>query len=229
MWLEALPSSEEGSCGCPTCGAAVKRKTYGEMHAGAYLLDGVRTEIIRTPQDLYSDAIVLDDLTQYFDGKLYRLWPSESYFSCGSGRLHRKAWEDAFGPLPAGCHVHHRDGNRHNNSLANLECLPASEHMSLSGKSGGYPSHKTAREPFNAAARQNAKAWNQSEAGRLFHKRNSEKMQNWTKWKREPKVCPHCEATYDAVVRKQGHQQIYCSTACRVNAYRKRDAEKKGQ
>lgn len=42
--------------------------------------------------------------------------------------LHRVVYEDNFGPIPPGYHVHHRDGNPLNNSPDNLEALPAREH-----------------------------------------------------------------------------------------------------
>ena len=41
---------------------------------------------------------------------------------------HRHAWEQAHGPIPAGYVVHHRDEDRFNNDLANLELLTHQEH-----------------------------------------------------------------------------------------------------
>ena len=44
---------------------------------------------------------------------------------------HRVVWERHNGPIPAGYHIHHRDGVRTNNRIGNLQLLPASEHMRL--------------------------------------------------------------------------------------------------
>lgn len=44
--------------------------------------------------------------------------------------LHRAVWQDVHGPIPEGCHIHHRDGDRSNNALANLEMLPGRLHIS---------------------------------------------------------------------------------------------------
>ena len=45
--------------------------------------------------------------------------------------LHRKIYEDNFGPIPVGYHIHHKDGNTENNSPDNLQALPASIHASV--------------------------------------------------------------------------------------------------
>src|SRR5215469_17385379 len=39
--------------------------------------------------------------------------------------LHRKIWETHRGPLPKGVHIHHRDGNKANNQIDNLEPMLA--------------------------------------------------------------------------------------------------------
>lgn len=43
--------------------------------------------------------------------------------------LHRQIWMDNFGEIPKGCHIHHKDGNPDNNSIDNLECITAKEHI----------------------------------------------------------------------------------------------------
>lgn len=42
--------------------------------------------------------------------------------------LHRKIYEDNYGPIPKGYHVHHIDNNPDNNSIENLQALPPKEH-----------------------------------------------------------------------------------------------------
>ena len=216
MWLESLSESSDHSEKCPTCGGHVQRRPYGEMHAGTQILDGHRVDIRKRPADGFADPVVLDPLVQYFDGGLYRIWPGERYFSRGGKRLHRDVWCAAFGPVPDGCHVHHRDGNTLQNALANLECVPKSEHLS-----GEW--YKRGGTKFNAAARKNAAAWHRSDAGRLWHSRHAKRSQSWTKWRREPKPCEHCGAIMDALVRKSGNAQKYCNETCKALAYRARE------
>lgn len=218
MWLEAIHQSEGYSDQCPSCGGHVRRRVFGEMHAGSFIQDGQRVEIRRIPDPGYADPIFLDPITQYFDGGLYRIWESDKYFKRGGKYLHRDVWRAAFGPIPDGCHIHHRDSNRANNRLDNLECLPAEIH--LRETLAAQP-----KRTFNEKARSAAAEWHRSEAGRLWHRRHAARQENWTKWKREPKNCPECNSEFMALVRKSGHEQIYCSSACKVKAYRERGAD----
>lgn len=219
MWLEAISEPARDACKCPTCGGNVQRREYGEMHAGSYVYDGKRVDIRRKPRDGFSDPVYLDPTTTYFNGGLYRLWPSDRYLSRGGRKLHRDVWADAFGEIPHGCHIHHRDGDPGNNLLANLECMDATEHLRLTWANSPKA---TATEHFSELARRRAADWHASEEGRLWHKRNAERTKSWTKWKRETKPCAHCKKEFDALVRKNGHAQKYCGPNCKAAACRAR-------
>lgn len=41
---------------------------------------------------------------------------------------HTLVWEAANGPVPKGCHIHHKDEDTSNNVLSNLVCWSASKH-----------------------------------------------------------------------------------------------------
>lgn len=43
-------------------------------------------------------------------------------------RLHRLIYEDNFGVIPKGYVIHHKDGNKLNNCIINLEAIPHSKH-----------------------------------------------------------------------------------------------------
>lgn len=212
MWLETLHDKQAHEAGCPTCGGGVRRRVYGEMYAGSFVHDGQRVEIRRVPGEGFADPIYLDPITQYFDGGLYKMWPSERYLSRGGKKLHRDVWQAAFGPVPAGCHVHHKDGDILNNKLDNLECLPAKEHLSLPNKYA----------KFSDKAREKAGEWHKSEEGRLWHSRHAKRTQSWTKWKRIEKTCVQCGQLFVGIERKSGNNQKYCGSACRVAFYRAR-------
>lgn len=53
---------------------------------------------------------------------------------CVGGRLvmeHRLVWEATHGPVPAGCDIHHKNLDKTDNRLDNLECLTFEEHRRL--------------------------------------------------------------------------------------------------
>ena len=223
MWLEALHQAKDHAEKCPTCGGGVQRRLYGEMHAGSSVLNGQRVEICKRPAEGFADPIVLDPLTQYFDGGLYRLWPSERYFSRGGKKLHREVWRVAFGNIPKGSHIHHRDRNASNNALSNLECVEASEHLSQTWRES--PKARLAPDKhFTERARAAAADWHRSEEGRLWHRRHMERVQSWTKWRRVKKQCLFCNNEFVGVERKTGYSQKYCCANCKAAYYRKRKA-----
>ena len=45
--------------------------------------------------------------------------------------MHRAVWEYHNGPIPDGWDVHHKDRDRTNNDISNLQCLPKDEHTKL--------------------------------------------------------------------------------------------------
>lgn len=45
--------------------------------------------------------------------------------------LHRDVWQICYGEIPDGFEVHHKDENKSNNCIDNLECLPGDEHTRL--------------------------------------------------------------------------------------------------
>ena len=66
--------------------------------------------------------------------------------------LHRVIFEDFYGPIPEGYHVHHKDGNSQNNCILNLKLMKSSEHLSLHSKGENnnfYGTHRIgASNPF---------------------------------------------------------------------------------
>lgn len=107
---------------------------------------------------------------QIFNGKEYRLYPGERYFSRGTRRLHRVVWEYYNGTIPPGYQVHHKDGNPQNNDIGNLECVPPKAHRAKHideiirrGKSEKSRKHLLEIRPLAAE-------WHRSEEGREWHR-----------------------------------------------------------
>ncbi|WP_420801061.1 HNH endonuclease signature motif containing protein [Pseudomonas chlororaphis] len=147
----------------------------------------------------------------------------ESYYLCGfyfqrdGKRLHRTVWEDNFGPIPSGFHVHHKDHNRSNNQPENLELLGGTTHIKL---------HLDEQRDFRRAlwdggigAKMLAAAtvWHQSEAGRQWHREQYERTKDALHAKRHDLVCTVCGTQYATFDKGS----LYCSKKCKATARRR--------
>lgn len=66
-------------------------------------------------------------------------------------RLHRVVWEHHHGAVPDDWHIHHRNENKADNRLDNLECLPSGAHASAHGTlRNSDRSQWRKAEPFDA-------------------------------------------------------------------------------
>ena len=93
-------------------------KTYGRW-------GNVRTDI---------EVSNFGNVRGFIDGKPARLgMVNGRHIICGR-RLYYFVWELFNGPIPKGYQIHHKDENRLNDRLDNLEILTEFEHKSLHGK-----------------------------------------------------------------------------------------------
>lgn len=71
--------------------------------------------------------------SQILDGIRFSM-RTNGYFAMTSGNrmlMHRYVWQKEHGPIPKDHDIHHRDGNKANNNIENLECLSKAEHTRL--------------------------------------------------------------------------------------------------
>ena len=74
-----------------------------------------------------------------FNGRLYYLRESQGYYysprkdRSGLDMLHRMVFIHYNGEIPRGYCIHHKDGNKGNNDISNLECVKRSEHSHYHG------------------------------------------------------------------------------------------------
>ena len=99
----------------------------------------------------------------------YQEFMGVRYYLCGKyyqnkgRRMHRDVWEFHNGKIPVGYHVHHKNENRGDNRIENLELLHRSSHASFHSSSDEAVarSRKNMLEVVHVAA----KEWHGSEAG----------------------------------------------------------------
>lgn len=148
-----------------------------------------------------------------FNGEKFRRYPESPnramrryFFSQGGRSLHKAIWEASRGPVPAGFHVHHQNGDSTDNRLRNLEIIDGSEHLRMHALEPG----RVAKSRVNIAiARSAASIWHGSPEGRAWHSRNAINIARNAKPK--PRTCLVCGGGFESV-RKAGVCSGYCSS-----------------
>ena len=89
--------------------------------------------------------------------------------------MHRYVWEYYNGTIPNGYVIHHKDKNKINNDIDNLECLPNRDH---SVRHNINKSPKQIQRDIESLAKARIKAieWHKSEAGRECSRKNAKRL-----------------------------------------------------
>lgn len=149
------------------------------------------------------EALVISPTIQEFLGvRYYKCGP---YFQRKGVRLHRVVRERANGrPVPPGWHVHHSDKDRANNQSGNLSLKEDGEHLSAHGKANDHTKAML-------AAREAAKVWHSSPAGREWARRNFRENVGEKIQRRYPKKCEQCGKDFSGLT-----QSRFCSPGCKT-------------
>jgi hypothetical protein len=164
----------------------------------------------------------------HYGGEVWWLCKSGYYCNTDGKKLHRRIYEDNFGPIPPGYVIHHRVHDRGNNSPENLEAMPRSEHTRY---------HQTGQAPHpNRTAASSAemrRRWANAsthkarcitcdapfeirslQAPRQFCSDRCPDRWRANRFAGETRDCDHCGQSYFAVRRVQR----YCSKNCNSRA-----------
>lgn len=127
-------------------------------------------------------------------------------------RLHQYKWLCERGEVPEGYHIHHKDGNRLNNDIENLECISGSEHLSIHGNTEKRRISLRDVQPLGVEA---AKEWHRSEEGSKWHSEHAKKAFANKPFRKI--TCGFCNKEYEtnAIVSK------FCSNNCKSANRRK--------
>lgn len=116
-------------------------------------------------------------------------------------RNHRAVWTMTYGPIPKGYIVHHRNGNKGDNRLENLELMTFSEHSRLHLNSNDSVLRKRTREARSIAAKKG--------------------------WEKHPAVHGICEECGKEWTGSFNFRR-FCSEACEARSLRKRKKQVEG-
>lgn len=155
------------------------------------------------------DPIIISDTIQELKGT--RFYLCGNYFQHKGKALHLEVWAQAHGPIPEGFEIHHRDHDRSNNALSNLELLDGSEHARLHA---GTPENRHRALEQLPAARERAKEWHGSEAGREWHKEQYKRTAD-ALHAREERTCEECGTVFMGLVGKPERNR-FCSNKCKT-------------
>lgn len=120
-------------------------------------------------------------------------------------RLHRAIWKFYNGEIPKGYHIHHKDENKDNNDISNLELLSASQHIKLHSKTTKHFWQTEKGKRANKKGVRMAKVWHKSLDGYKWH---SEHQKETCKKHIIKEICKDCGIefnTYDGI-----RHQDYC-------------------
>ena len=128
----------------------------------------------------------------------------KGYLRYKRGYCHRMIWEQDVGPIPEGFDVHHKDGNKLNNLLENLECLSKSDHVRLHANEN--------REKMRKCMSENSEkvhAWLKTPKGKKFL--SDKKKREWEKMPFKTFTCEHCKKEFQT---KHNRHVKFCGDNC---------------
>lgn len=157
------------------------------------------------------------DIKQYFNGKSFTLDKQTGYYKHANIFMHRYVWEFYNGKIPEGYEIHHKDLNRNNNKIENLECISTSDHRKLHADLLTDEQREWKRNNLAENARPKASEWHKSEEGRAWHTAQIAKQHQLGVFKHEL-ICTNCGKTY---IGEKHHTNNFCSNACK-SAYRRK-------
>jgi hypothetical protein len=141
---------------------------------------------------------------KFYQDKSTGYWISTDYPRI---RAHRWVWITVNGNVPKTCHIHHKDENKSNNCIENLEIVTFAQHAKLhmsQDRSSQSRDHMDNIRPLT-------KEWHASPEGRAWHKYHAIKCSfgNW-----EPKTyeCQVCKKIYETTKRSNTK---FCSNPCK--------------
>lgn len=157
---------------------------------------------------------VISGTIQEFDGE--RFYLCGNYFQHKGKRLHVAVWKYHKGDIPKGYHIHHKDGDRSNNDIDNLELKQGRIHLS---EHGSAPERESYNHQHIEDMRVLASRWHGSDNGRQWH--SEQGMRNWEKRKERTYVCNYCGNEYRTKRIYAKNENSFCGNRCK-SAYRRK-------
>ncbi|MCL6560020.1 MAG: HNH endonuclease [Firmicutes bacterium] len=153
----------------------------------------------------------------YFDGLKFTRDEKTGYYLCSKEvngsrpRLHRYVWEYYNGKIPEGHEVHHKDEDKENNDISNLELIPNKKHQILHGITAPESVRERKRKNVVENAMPKAKEWHGTQEGIAWHKEQGKMV--YDKLPEFTLICDQCENIY--TVKATNKNSRFCSNKCK--------------
>lgn len=152
--------------------------------------------------------VISETIQEYKGTRYYKCGP---YFQRRGKRLHVRVWEDHYGRVPKGFHLHHKDCDRSNNEIANLELMTAHDHMVHHTHT---PEARMYQKEHIKTMQDLATDWHRSKEGRAWHSEHAKEQ--WKKKEPVKYVCSCCGKEFETTNRYSPSQNAFCSNKCRA-------------
>lgn len=111
-------------------------------------------------------------------------------------RLHRYVWQYYNGSIPKGMVVHHKDEDKSNNDITNLELQTLSQHSRLHANDRVKKNYTEIIANLKEKALPKAIEWHKSELAKEFHRKLAEISINVVEKKEY--ICQNCGRLYNS-------------------------------
>lgn len=135
-------------------------------------------------------------------------------------RLHVYIWEFYNGAVPEGREIHHKDHNKRNNEIENLEVLTEAEHKQRHREESAEELSRARRDNLTFKAMPKAKEWHSSDAGRAWHREHYQAMKDKLH-KATEYFCTECGGNFLSYKIYGDAENRFCCNNCK-SAYRRR-------
>lgn len=142
---------------------------------------------------------------KFYLDKLKGYWISTDYPRI---RAHRWVWMNTHGVIPKGFHIHHKDEDKSNNIISNLQLVHCARHLSMHAST---PENKKRVKELVDTIRPLTKHWHASPEGKAWHKFHAIKC----KFGKNAPVDYICELCSSPFKSSKLNRTRFCSNACK--------------